>query len=124
MNHPVQDPNLVYVLIPGPVYPRHKSWRKVVREVGPSRTGAFGLVGHFVSPGETVRLWIGSYMLFFDDAGDREHPMPEVFLARLTKAAWQVVEDAQGQIKASGSSWAKVILGRVADQFKAAPPPA
>lgn len=101
--------------VPAPKDRRWKFWRKAIDAVNTSVSNGYAFDGRFLAPGRKVELPIGTFVLTYDEVGNRRYHAPEVALYQISASGHlEPVRDDQGAVRAEGSSWALDLRDRVA----------
>ncbi len=101
--------------VPAPKDRRWKFWRKAIDAVNTSVSNGYAFDGRFLAPGRKAELPIGTFVLIYDEVGNRRYHAPEVALYDLSASGHlEPVRDDQGVVRAEGASWALELRDRVA----------
>ena len=101
--------------VPAPKDRRWKFWRRAIDAVNTSVSNGYAFDGRFLQPGRKAELPIGTFVLTYDEVGNRRYHAPEVALFRVADTGrLEPVSDDQGLVQTEGSSWALDLRDRVA----------
>ena len=101
--------------VPAPKDRRWKFWRKAIDAVNTSVSNGYAFGGRFLAPGRKAELPIGTFVLTYDEVGNRRYHDPDVALYQISASGHlEPVRDDQGVVRAEGASWALELRDRVA----------
>ena len=101
--------------VPPPKDRRWRFWRKALDAVNTSCSNGYAFEGRFLQPGRKAELPVGTFVLTYDEVGNRRYHAAEVSLYRLSESGHlEAVRDDRGLVRVEGSSWALDLRDRVA----------